>query len=395
MSDLELLFLALAVLYAWECSGWMRRGSVAFVNWFGRRWRLMHPGQLIGNQAGGLIFAPPLPPLGSILAGSQFPVSLSSEAALAFVSPSINPGWRPPQTNKLFRFEEINAIEARGKKVLVNGELFLKSSSSIFAMWLVEQMLHLKKLAAAKREKAIAELMRGRFDTKAIEGLWKDLQKKTATLQLLTNAVFIHLFIVSPMVLQRWSVQRSWPWLVTVLFALTVSTAILFRRLHKGLYPGAGEERFTHFLTIMLAPATTIRANDVLSRPLLENFHPLAIAKVFCSERDFREFAMQSLREVAHPALPVCPVEEPLARAAEGHTRGLLREIMQHFLKRNGLVPEDLLAPPAPTDENCQSYCPRCLAQFTSAKGTCADCGGLELAPLVRIKSKLETARVS
>ena len=343
MSDLGLLFLALAVLYAWECSGWMRRGSVAFVTWFGRRWRVMHPGLLIGNPNGGLIFAPPLPPLGSILAGSQFPLSLSSEAALAFVAPSVNPGWRPPQTNKLFRFEEIKSIEARGKKVLVNGELFLKAGSSIFATWLVEQMLQLKKLAGAKREKAIEDLMRGRFDTKAIERLWENLQKKTATLQLLTNAVFIHLFMVSPLVLQRWSVQRSWPWLVTVLLALTVSTAILFRGLHKQFYPAAGEERFTHFLTIMLAPATTIRANDVLSRPLLESYHPLAIAKVFCSEQDFREFARQHLREVAHPAMPLCPLQEPLAQAAESYSRGLLRETMHGFLKRSGVVPEELL----------------------------------------------------
>ena len=33
MSELDLLFLVLAVLYGWECSWWVPRGSVAFRTW--------------------------------------------------------------------------------------------------------------------------------------------------------------------------------------------------------------------------------------------------------------------------------------------------------------------------------------------------------------------------
>src|SRR5438445_7773993 len=43
-----------------------------------------------------------------------------------------------------------------------------------------------------------------------------------------------------------------------------------FRRMHKLFYLKAEDDRFTHFLTILLSPATTIRAHDALSRPLLE-----------------------------------------------------------------------------------------------------------------------------
>ena len=82
MSDLELLFLVLVVIYGWECACWVRRGSVALRTWFGRRWRLAHPGELLGNQRGGFVFAPPLPPLGTVLTGNQYPLSLSAEAAL-------------------------------------------------------------------------------------------------------------------------------------------------------------------------------------------------------------------------------------------------------------------------------------------------------------------------
>jgi hypothetical protein len=52
---------------------------------------------------------------------------------------------------------------------------------------------------------------------------------------------------------------------------------------------------------------------------------------------------------------------------------------MEQFLKQNGIQPEELCRPPAPTDESCRAFCPRCGAQFTTAKGNCADCGGLAL----------------
>src|SRR5437867_1159510 len=53
MSDLQLLFLVLALIYGWECACWLRFGSVAFRSWLGRRWGLVYPAALIGNQNGG------------------------------------------------------------------------------------------------------------------------------------------------------------------------------------------------------------------------------------------------------------------------------------------------------------------------------------------------------
>src|SRR5258708_15286249 len=67
MNDLELLYLVLALVYVWECACWVPRGRVVFRTWLSRRWRLVQPGELLGNQRGGFVFAAPLPPLGVIL----------------------------------------------------------------------------------------------------------------------------------------------------------------------------------------------------------------------------------------------------------------------------------------------------------------------------------------
>ena len=66
MSDVQLLFLVLAVLYAWECACWVTRGTVVFRSWLGRAWHSSPPSTLLGNQRGGFTFAHPLPPLGAV-----------------------------------------------------------------------------------------------------------------------------------------------------------------------------------------------------------------------------------------------------------------------------------------------------------------------------------------
>ena len=62
MSELQLMVLVVAVIYLWECGVWLRRGAVAFRMDARGRWRLHHPATALGNPAGGLVLAPPLPP---------------------------------------------------------------------------------------------------------------------------------------------------------------------------------------------------------------------------------------------------------------------------------------------------------------------------------------------
>jgi len=379
MSDLEVLFLVLALIYGWECLCWVRRGAVAFLARFSRDWQMAHPGALFGNQHGGFTLAYPLPPLGSVLLGNQLPLSLSTDVALAWVSTSVNPSGRPAQSGKSVRFDDMRDVQANGKKVQINGEVFLKVGSPQFALHLAEQLRKLSRLARAQREAPINELFRASLDTKLIEKRWQEFRKLSKPLRWLCNAVFVYLFVAAPLAIHFLGLKRCWLELVTGLLALTVSTALCFRRAHRTFYAQAEDDRFTHFLTILLAPASTIRALDVLSRPLLEPFHPLAVARVFCPDHTFREFARKTLLDLRYPALPVCPSADDTAVVAELHSRQTLLQAVEQFLKKGGVNVDELTRPPEPADETCRSYCPRCGSQFTTLAGQCADCGGLAL----------------
>jgi hypothetical protein len=391
MSDLEALVLVLAVVYFWECVHWFRRGTVAFLTRFGRHWRLAHPAALIGNQAGGFVLANPFPPLGTLLAGSQWPLSISADGVFSYVAQCVNPGWRPTQAARYFRFEAIKTVEASGKQVRINRELLLKTGSPYLAEHLAAQLRRLTKLPREKRAAAIKEMLRDSLDVKAIEKRLAEFNRRSSTLRLLGNLLFSYLFLFAPFWISRVGLSHDWIALVVALFTLTASTAIFFHRAHRALYPEAEDDRLTHFCTILLSPATSIRAHDALARPLLETFHPLAVARVLLAPAQFQEFARKILLELRHPCLPLCPSDEPAPQAAESQARAALQEAVEQFLKQNQVDLAQLTRPPAPADATCQSFCPRCGAQFTAEKGVCVDCGGLPLMSFHGVTNRILT----
>jgi hypothetical protein len=190
--------------------------------------------------------------------------------------------------------------------------------------------------------------------------------------------------VIVPGLIWYFGFGLTWLGLLLGLLALTVATAIFFYRAHRALYPNAGDERFTLTLTIALAPSSTLRAHDALSRPLLENFHPLAVAKQLLPDKEFRTFARRVLLDLRHPARPWGISEEPEVVATEAYSRQAWLTAMEDFLNQNGLAPDELGRAPAPADDSCRSYCPRCDAQFTTLSGACADCGGLAVVELRR-----------
>lgn len=378
MSDLELLFLVVLCLYGWECACWLRPGSVAFITWLGKKWRPLS-GSPIGNQQGSFILAPPLPPLGIILTANPLPLFFSHEGVAAGGIAGMS-GKAPVQR---CRFEDIKTVEAKGRRLLLNGQEFLKAASPGLAEHLARCIRSLLKMEATERKAAIEKMLRETFDTKAIDERWKQFEERAANIHLLVNCLFFHVFALIPLVIWRFGLKISWISLLAGLLMLTVSIAIFFRRAHKKFYPKAEDDRFTHFLIIMLSPVTAIRALDILSRPLMETFHPLAVAGVFCSPEKLRKMAEPVWRDIRFPSQRT---GDAVLSAADEESRAASRKIIENFLKRNKINPDDLLRPPQPLDESCAAYCPRCLSQFIKTEGGCPDCGGL---PLQAFKKKV------
>jgi len=380
MNDVQLLFIVLALIYGYECACWVGRESSVFRTWLGSRWQIVHPGSLVSNQSGGFILAPPLPPFGTLLMTTEGSLLLSPKAV--GLGQVFDSGAPPAVTGRCFLWDKINTIEVRGKKVFLNHELALKAASPVLAASIGETLREIHQAKPGEREGLIQQHLRRSFETSAINERLRNFKTGTRRIRVATNALFCDLFVLSPALIGMFGFHKCWLLLVILAFGLTSIIAVLFHRAHKALFLKAEDERFTHFIIILLSPATAIRALDVLSVPLLATYHPLAVASVLCSKRHFIEQAESWVRQSRYAVRPGNRSEEPIARETERYWCALREKTFENFLRKNGIDSEQLIEPPMPVDETCRSYCPRCRAQFTRLDGSCGDCGGRSLMPL-------------
>ncbi|HKI69471.1 MAG TPA: hypothetical protein VKA67_07780, partial [Verrucomicrobiae bacterium] len=241
----------------------------------------------------------------------------------------------------------------------------------------------LSQLPVDKRSAAIDEIFRANFDQAAVESRWQAFQAQIAPVRRFANILFVYLFVLAPFLIWRLGFKQCWLELLIGLLLLTTTTGVLFWRVHKQFYSEAEDDRFTQTLVVMLSPPSTMRVHDILSRPLLEAFHPLAVAFVFCSKEAFQQFARNILLDNRNPCRPACPGNDTGWRETELFSRNALLRNVEEFLGRNGVDVEEICQPPVAADATCLSYCPRCNAQFTTTNGQCLDCGGV---PLVTFK---------
>lgn len=367
MSDVELLFLVLGLIYAWECANWVPARGTAFTTWLGSRWH--HSSPVLRNQKGGFVFTAILPPLGGILGASPVPVLAAPQGIVATRLVS-----RSQKVPACLSWNDVKTIGCEGKSILVNGKAFARGFSVIQARRTADQLKELSKLSPAAREGALQKGMQDRFRVKTATQLWKAFALRTVNLQFLANALLLYLFLFAPVAIWRMGLPPIWPSLLAGLYVLTFSIAFIFHSTHKHFYPAAKDERFTHTLINMFSPATTIRARDVLSRPLLEEFHPVAIAKAFCADAEFKEFAREAIRDFRFPLPPTGLTHSGPEQVIVKYCRDLEQKALEGFLQKHGLKLDDLLRAPDRMDDTCLAYCPRCSAQYTFTDGECGDC---------------------
>jgi hypothetical protein len=379
MSEIEIILLVITAIYFTECACWLRADAVAFLSRGRDRWRLAHPSAWLGNLRAGLIFSNPLPPLGSAIIAQQWPLSISPDAIYSYVAQTLSRDGRADQREQYCRFEDIASIEASEKNLLINKEIFLQTVSPRYARHLAALIKKLAALPQEKRAAAINAALTESLNKKSLAKRLQEFRQRAAFLRAICNLLFIYIFsAVIALIWLPW-LSQQWPWLLLLLLMLMMVITARYYRLHRSFYPDGGAELLTKIFALALSPPVNIHAYGALSRHLLATYHPLAIAQALCEAESFREFARWILIDLHYPLAPICPSEQAGPRATEAWFRASLLDAIEQFIKQAGINREDLLAPPAPDNENSRCYCPRCLSQYGIEAGECENCGGISL----------------
>ena len=368
MTEVQVLFLILAGVYLLQCIGWAPLESeVLRIGWRFRAKILPHGLPLRFGQH-KLFLLNPFSPLAGAIICELFPlVKTGDEGFLADSAPPKAGGIAGGGTIRL-NWQEKQQIRSEGKEVRSADQVLFVAHSEAYAAFLAGVLGRVREKSPQERDRAFEREFEKMFDTRKVAERLEEYKSHAAFLRTTCVLLFVFLFLMAPVLIRLRGLERIWPVLLAYLIWSLAWVGWSFLRAHRVLYPERKEGRWQQVMVLVLSPFFAIRANDVLLRDLFCAFHPLAVACVLLSKEDARAQAERNLRQ----SLFRTDRDAASSDAA-------MRRALESFLAKNGIAREELLRPPRRESQNCQTYCPLCLAQFVLAEGECPDCGDVQL----------------
>ena len=375
ISDGQTLLLILVLLYLAECLIWVKKQSVVFVAAWGPGWRVATPILWLGNANGAMLILNPLPPSGRVFQSHLVPISISPAGVCAFSLQTLPSGARPAtQTGEFLPFSDITEVNTDGSVLVIDGRKFAKCATAKQAKELAQFITSAKEAKPTRRESLITSWIAKQFDASAAKGVWTDAEETIGPIRWMCSLFFVFLFVATPVVVNLFGLERLIIPIAAGMVLLAWQIAFLFYRAHRKFYPAESQERFENLLKMILCPPVALRAPDVLTKNLLSQFSPVAVASVLAGPGD-KVFVRDVVRDLQHP------LTHEIADQKAAETIGWmgaqqlncclgLVERVDRFKGLPGAVMQE---------GDSVAYCPRCAVQFVMDEGECPDCPGVQL----------------
>ncbi len=375
MGEEILLFALLGLLYVVECGFLLHKHSVVFRERTGGRCSISFAGSHAGSRDRAFHLYPLFPPLRPVYFSHILPVSLSDRGILSYVSQTLTETGRPKQSGSVLEFGEIRSVRAEEEDLILNENRFVRCRNSEQAAFLAETVGKIGKTSGRKANDILHEVVRSTLDPEQVKRIVSEYRVQSDNLRILSNSVFLILFLFFP-------VSSIWKGLGFSLLATFTLLAVLapflcysFISLHRLYFPERKGTRISCLFRFLLWPISAIRANDCIIHGILSRYHPAAVALALCSESDAVTFLRKILRDLRHPLSP--EVDGDLERSIDSAWRSLMVRGVEGTARRSGIEERELEEIPSTADPSMIAYCPRCLAQFSSALSACPDCLGV------------------
>ncbi|MFC1591332.1 hypothetical protein ACFL43_02290 [Thermodesulfobacteriota bacterium] len=383
MSDEQMLFVVLCLIYFAECCFWLKKQSVAFLSPWYRKWYVKTSNSIFGNVSGSLIWLNPLPPLGHF-----FKVHLSSAAISLTGICSYNLQTLPntegrPQKENSIVYDQIEEVQVRDETIEINQNYFVKCSSHQEAIRLKNFIEAVTKLDFEEREKYVKQFIDDQFCAESISGMIERFKNITDFLVFVCSAYFVVLFVAIPVFVNILGLRVMFVPIATIIFTFTIQILIVYYYSHKELYPNRTKNRVGDIIKMLLCPPAAIRAVDHLTSDLFSMYNPLVVASEL-SFFDNKSFIKSYMRDLKYPLEH--NLKDPLSVEIAQWYTGELLNLCFAYIKENKsevLGSDEIFSHPQ-QDHDCNTFCPRCETQSRQSSGICPECPGVELIPYAK-----------
>jgi hypothetical protein len=375
MGDEILLFALLGLLYVVECCFLLHKHSVAFRERAGGRCSISFPSSNSGSRDRAFHLYPLFPPLRPVYFSHILPVSMSDRGILAYVSQTLTETGRPKQSGSVLEFGEIRSVRAEEEDLILNENRFVRCRNPEQAAFIAETVEEIVRPSGKKTCDILHEVVHSTLDPEQVKRIVSEYRIQSDNLRILCNSVFILLFLFFPVISIWKGLAFSLLATLALLVVMIPFLCYFFYSLHRLYFPERKGTRISSLFRFILWPLSAIRANDCIVHSILSRYHPASVALALCSKSDAAEFLRKILRDLRHPLYP--DVDGELARSIDNDWRTRMVRRVEGTARRMGIEERELEEIPPTTDPSMIAYCPRCLAQFSSALAACPDCLGV------------------
>jgi hypothetical protein len=367
LSDQTTLFAILCLVYLSDCFLWVERHGVAFVTRIDGQWTDKRPGILALASKGGILLLNPFPPIGKVVRSRVPPLSISP---LGVYSPTNFNRDASDALGTAITFSDIKDVAASDRHLLVNGDRFQRLGSPEVAKTVSGLIKKLRNTSEEKRGPIIEQFLSAQFKIDSAGDRLNRCLTEIRPLTYLGNALFVYLFILSPIIMHLFQQSELLIWIAAGMLIVAAQIALGYYQLHKRLYPEASGERIGNAFKMVICPPVSIRVCDLITRDLLAAYHPLLIARLLFSEADFLKSTGQWLRRMTYSGR----LTDQTSSGIAGWYRKTLVKLASDNLGLDEETLQKMLGAPAPNDAAVKTYCPRCHSQFLLEYGQCPDC---------------------
>jgi hypothetical protein len=275
----------------------------------------------------------------------------------------------------VLEFGGIRSVRAEEEDLILNENRFVRCRNPEQAAFIAETVEEIVCASGKKASDILHEVVHSTLDPEQVKRIVSEYRIQSDNLRILCNSVFILLFLFFPAIFIWKGLAFSLLATLSLFVVMIPFLCYFFFSLHRLYLPEEKGNRIGSLVRFILWPLSAIRANDFIVHGILSRYHPAAVALALCSKSDAVTFLRKVLRDLRHPLYH--DVDGELARSIDNDWRTLMVQGVQETARRIGIEERELEEIPPTTDPSMIAYCPRCLAQFSSALAACPDCLGV------------------
>lgn len=367
LSDTEMIFLVLGVIYFSECVLWLPDSASAFCSTF-RQTRSVWRPYVLGRDQGSYALLPLLP-FTRLIVADESPIAVSPDG-VAFLAGNAE--------GEFIAFDDLSEIQSDQRKLTLNkATVTLATAES--SVHLSQTLRHLQSRPQDEREALIAAWLHQSCSLDNARLRLERVDTETSLLRTVSSLLWLWAFGYGPVLYYTVEANDTLLFRYLAVFAcLWFPGVLLFWLAHRRLLRDSSHDRNNRLMTFLFSPASVMRVADSASRGAFAGLTPAALAAVSMKDSAFQEFVGGYVRSLCYTtgrSPNDSSIEFSQTRESFNHQK---LDSVKALLSVKGINLDELLKPPRPHFD-ARSWCPRCVGQFTLSEGNCPECVDVSL----------------